>query len=152
VAGSVAIFLLIIMCQEGLHQVHIDACVDQVMLVLPEEGIRIGAFLFGKFSVANTVVLCLHPREEGVYHLHYLSVVSFCFQAKALLLHIPHTLAVLILFLDVGFKDGHRLISIYFVWPDAASPLSLWYLNSNCSWDSIALRIVSRQKYCGVVS
>jgi hypothetical protein len=28
----------------------------------------------------------------------------------------------------------------------------LWYLNSNCSWDSIALRIVSRQKYCGVVS
>jgi hypothetical protein len=107
--------------------VHIDACVAQVMLVLPEEGIQIGAFLFGKFSDANTGVRWVHRREEGVYLLDSVSVVSFSLQVKTSLLHIPHTLAVLILDLNVGSKDGHIIINISFVWPDAASTSSSWH-------------------------
>jgi hypothetical protein len=57
VAGNVAIVLYLLMHQEGLHEAHINACVDQVMLVLPEKGIRIVTFLFRKFLDTYTVLL-----------------------------------------------------------------------------------------------
>jgi hypothetical protein len=107
VAGSIAICLLFLVCQEGLHHLNIDACLDQVlhhlnidacldqvMYVLIVKEILIDPVCFGKLSDANTVVIFVLQREEDV-HLHDLiPVVLFCPQNRSLFFRIPHSLAV----------------------------------------------------------
>jgi hypothetical protein len=79
-ARSVAIRLLLLVCQEGLHHLNIDApCVDQVMRVLPVKEIQIDLVRLGKFSDDNTVVIFVVQREEDVHLLDLIPVVLFRF-------------------------------------------------------------------------
>ena len=124
VAGSVAISLLLLVRQEGLDHLNIDACVDQVMRVLIIKEILIDPLRLGKFSDANTIVIFVEQREEDAHLLDSIPVVLFCPHNQSSLFRIPHTLAVRRLNFEVGSKDGHRIIGFSFMWPDAATSSS----------------------------
>jgi hypothetical protein len=126
VAGSlVPICLLLLVCQEGLHHLNIDACVDQVMRVLIVKEILIDPVRFGKFSDANTVVIFVVQREEDGHLFDSMPVVVlFRPQNQSPLFRIPHSLAVCRLNFEAGSKDGHIIIGFSFVWPDAANSSS----------------------------
>jgi hypothetical protein len=125
VAGSLAIRLLFLFCQEGLHHLNIDAYVDQVMRVLTVKEILIDPVRFGKFSDGNTVVLIVVvQRKEDVHLLDSIPIVLFCPENQYSLFLIPHSLAVCRLNFEVDSKDGHKSIGFSFVWPDAATSSS----------------------------
>jgi hypothetical protein len=124
VAGSVAICLLLLVHQEGLHHLNIDACVDQVMHVLPVKEIQIDLICFGKFLDPSTIVIFVVQREEDVHLLDSIPVLPFCPQVQSLLLDIACSLAVPCLNFEVGSTDGYRIIGFSFVWPDRATSSS----------------------------
>ena len=123
-ARSIAIVLQLLMGEEGLDHLHIQACVDQVMVVFPEEEIWIGKFLFCEFSNTNFVVVGVLQGKEGVDLLDTAPVVSFCCEVHSSLLSIPDSCTVLSLDFDIGSEDGCGIIGFSFVWPDAATSSS----------------------------